>query len=168
MLVTTLVMILAQWGQATAAPLSKEIHEQDSGDENAEQKSPEEQAKDLVIDLQVPGEEKPPEGKVNDEHPWTVVEKLPVLTDPRGAVGVYHRDSPRSLMWSFGRALDAYRELLQEERHLRETALPISEPLQEQGLRSAGHLAPSACQGPLGVLSGDAGIPIPTGHGAQL
>ena len=115
MLVTTLGMILAQWGQATAAPLSEGIHEQDSGDTKAEQKSPEEQAKDLVIDLQVPGEEKPPEGKVNDEHPWTVVEKLPVLTDPRGAVGVYHRDSPRSLMWSFGRALDAYRELLQEE-----------------------------------------------------
>ena len=115
MLVTTLGMILAQWGQATAAPLSEGIHEQDAGDTKAEQKSPEEQAKDLVIDLQVPGEEKPPEGKVNDEHPWTVVEKLPVLTDPRGAVGVYHRDSPRSLMWSFGRALDAYRELLQEE-----------------------------------------------------
>ncbi|MAJ46704.1 MAG: hypothetical protein CBC35_05275 [Planctomycetes bacterium TMED75] len=88
---------------------------QDSGSQSEQSKTPEQQAKDLDIDLRVPGEEKPPPARVDDEHPWTVVEKLPVMTDPRGAVGVYHRDSPRSLMWSFGRALDAYREVLQKE-----------------------------------------------------
>ena len=88
---------------------------QDSDSRQDQPKTPEEQAKDLDMDLRVPGEEKPPVARVDDEHPWTVVEKLPVMNDPRGAVGVYHRDSPRSLMWSFGRALDAYREILQEE-----------------------------------------------------
>ena len=88
---------------------------QDSGSNQDQPKTPEQQAKDLDIDLRVPGEEEPPKARVDEEHPWTVVEKLPVMNDPRGAVGVYHRDSPRSLMWSFGRALDAYREILQEE-----------------------------------------------------
>ena len=88
---------------------------QDSDTKQDQPKTPEEQAKDLDMDLRVPGEEKPPVARVDEEHPWTVVEKLPVMNDPRGAVGGYHRDSPRSLMWSFGRALDAYREILQEE-----------------------------------------------------
>ena len=114
-LMIALAMILSSAAQATAPLRTASPQEQDSANTKADPKSAEEQAKDLEIDLQVPGEEKPPEGKVDDEHPWTVVEKLPVMTDPRGAVGVYHRNSPRSLMWSFGRALDAYRELLQEE-----------------------------------------------------
>ncbi|MEE2680851.1 MAG: mechanosensitive ion channel domain-containing protein [Planctomycetota bacterium] len=102
-------------GSATAESSDPAAPKQDASDAKPGAKTPAQQAKDLEIDLQVPGEEKPPEGRVDDEHPWTVVEKLPVMTDPRGAVGVYHRDSPRSLLWSFGRALDAYRELLQEE-----------------------------------------------------
>ena len=83
MLMIALAMILSSAAQATAPLRTASPQEQDSADTKVDPKSAEEQAKDLEIDLQVPGEEKPPEGKVDDEHPWTVVEKLPVMTDPR-------------------------------------------------------------------------------------
>lgn len=63
-------------------------------------------------DLQVPGEEAAPPTKTNDEHPWSIAEQLPGTPSPRDIVEPEQLDSPRSLMWSLARTLDAYREAL--------------------------------------------------------
>tara|TARA_R110002072_G_C7920618_1_gene531027 strand:- start:77 stop:1885 length:1809 start_codon:yes stop_codon:yes gene_type:complete len=62
--------------------------------------------------IQVPGEKAAPPTKTNDEHPWSIAEQLPGTASPRDVVEPEQLDSPRSLMWSLARTLDAYREAL--------------------------------------------------------
>jgi MscS family membrane protein len=62
--------------------------------------------------IQVPGEETAPPTKTHDEHPWSIAEQLPGTPFPRDVVEPEQLDSPRSLMWSLARTLDAYREAL--------------------------------------------------------
>lgn len=63
-------------------------------------------------DIQVPGEEALPPTKTNEQHPWSIAERFPGTPSPRDVVEPEQLDSPRSLMWSLARALDAYREAL--------------------------------------------------------
>lgn len=62
--------------------------------------------------IQVPGEEAAPPTKTDDEHPWSIAEQFPGTLSPRDVVEPEQLDSPRSLMWSLARTLDAYREAL--------------------------------------------------------
>jgi MscS family membrane protein len=76
---------------------------------------PEASNANVISDVQVPGEAAPLDKKVHDEHPWSIVEKPSGQANPRAAVEPEIHNSPRSLMWSLGRALDAYREVLTKE-----------------------------------------------------
>jgi MscS family membrane protein len=66
----------------------------------------------MGADIQVPGEKAAPPAKTDDEHPWSIAEKFPGTPSPRDVVEPEQLDSPRSLMWSLARTLDAYREAL--------------------------------------------------------
>ena len=52
----------------------------------------------VISDNLVPGEAAPPPTRSHDEHPWTIMERQPAVTDPRAAVEPEKLDSPRSLM----------------------------------------------------------------------
>ena len=66
-------------------------------------------------DVQAPGEDPLPERKSEAQHPWTIVEKTPAYENSRESVKPDKLDSPRSLMWSLGRTLNTYREILDKE-----------------------------------------------------
>ena len=68
-----------------------------------------------AADVQVPGEEPLPKGESEAEHPWTIVEKTPPFENSRESVKPDRLDSPRNLMWSLGRTLNTYREILNTE-----------------------------------------------------
>jgi MscS family membrane protein len=66
-------------------------------------------------DAQVPGALRPEERMTGASHPISVVEHAPPLSDPTTAVLPQALNSPRDLMWSLGRALNAYRVTLETE-----------------------------------------------------
>ena len=68
-------------------------------------------------DLRVPGEPNPAAVHVNEKHPWSIVEKHPASDTSSGRLEVLQNDSPRSLLWSLGRALKNYQDLLETEGH---------------------------------------------------
>lgn len=73
------------------------------------------QAADTSVDVQVPGEAPLPKRESDDEHPWTIVEKTPAFENSSESVKPDRLDSPRNLMWSLGRTLNTYREILEKE-----------------------------------------------------
>ncbi|MBG83568.1 MAG: hypothetical protein CMJ40_03355 [Phycisphaerae bacterium] len=66
-------------------------------------------------DDEAPGEAPLPARESEADHPWTIVEKTPPFENSRESVKPEQLDSPRSLMWSLGRTLNTYREILEEE-----------------------------------------------------
>jgi hypothetical protein len=63
----------------------------------------------------VPGAPKPKARMIDEDHPISVVERAPPLSDPTTVVLPQALDSPRDLLWSLGRALNVYREVLETE-----------------------------------------------------
>ncbi|MCH2133654.1 MAG: mechanosensitive ion channel family protein [Phycisphaerales bacterium] len=63
-------------------------------------------------DISAPGEAPLPERQSKEDHPWTIVEKTPPFENSRQSVKPERLDSPRSVMWSLGRTLNTYRDIL--------------------------------------------------------
>ncbi len=68
-----------------------------------------------ATDVQVPGEAPLPKRESEEEHPWTIVEKTPPFENSSESVKPDRLDSPRNLMWSLGRTLNTYREIIGKE-----------------------------------------------------
>ena len=66
-------------------------------------------------EMEAPGESPDPAEQFDDDHPWTIVEKTPPFANSAQSVKPEKLDSPRSLMWSLGRTLNTYREILEKE-----------------------------------------------------
>ncbi|MAT82043.1 MAG: hypothetical protein CMJ29_10435 [Phycisphaerae bacterium] len=79
------------------------------------QEQPGSTSSETAQDVQAPGEEPLPERKSEEQHPWTIVEKTPPYENSRESVKPDKLDSPRSLMWSLGRTLNTYRDILNNE-----------------------------------------------------
>ena len=70
---------------------------------------------DNSSDDEAPGEAPLPARESEADHPWTIVEKTPPFENSRESVKPEQLDSPRSLMWSLGRTLNTYRDILEED-----------------------------------------------------
>ncbi|MDG2093851.1 MAG: mechanosensitive ion channel family protein [Phycisphaerales bacterium] len=68
-----------------------------------------------AADVEAPGEAPAPKKESDEDHPWTIVEKTPPFENSRQSVKPEKLDSPRSLMWSLGRTLNTYRDILDKE-----------------------------------------------------